>query len=92
MPPNRSRPSRNSIEQEGRILLAISAIRNHEISSIREAARRFNVPRSTLQERLSGHPNRSETRANGHKLTQLEEDGSGAWPSNIWCLAVEVAE
>ncbi|CDM27547.1 Probable transposable element [Penicillium roqueforti FM164] len=49
MPPIRSRSSRNSIEQEGRILLAIQAIKGQEISSIREAARRFDVPETTLQ-------------------------------------------
>ena len=79
MPPNRRRSDRNLVEQEGRVLLAIAAIQKHEISSIREAARRFNVPRSTLQERLSGHLNRSEARANSHKLTQIEEESLKQW-------------
>jgi predicted DNA-binding transcriptional regulator YafY len=48
MPPIRSQRSRNLIEQEGRILLAIQAFKKQEISSIREVARRFEVPRSTL--------------------------------------------
>ena len=55
MPPIRSQRSRDLIEQEGRILLAIQAFKNREISSIREVARRFNIPRSTLQDRLYGH-------------------------------------
>ncbi|MCG3562200.1 hypothetical protein L8957_28975, partial [Klebsiella pneumoniae] len=42
------------VEQEGRIQLAISALRKNEISSIRRAAEIFNVPRSTLQDRLNG--------------------------------------
>ena len=70
MPPIRPQSSRNSIEQEGRILLAIQAFKNKEISSIREVARRFNIPRSTLQNRLNGHQNRAISRANSHKLTE----------------------
>jgi hypothetical protein len=41
MPPNRTQSSRNLVEQEGRVLLAIQAIKNQEITSIREAARHF---------------------------------------------------
>jgi DNA invertase Pin-like site-specific DNA recombinase len=74
MPPIRSRSSQNSIEQEGRILLAIQAIQNKEISSVREVARRFNVPRSTLSTRLNGVQNRAISRANSQKLTDIEED------------------
>jgi DNA invertase Pin-like site-specific DNA recombinase len=74
MPLVRSRSSQNSIEQEGRILLAIQAIQNKEISSVREVARRFNVPRSTLLTRLNGVQNRAISRANSQKLTDIEED------------------
>ena len=45
MPPIRTQSSRNRTEQEGRILLAIQAIKNQEISSISLAARTFKVPR-----------------------------------------------
>ena len=79
MPPIRTQSSRNSIEQEGRLLLATQAIKKQEITSIREAARRFNVPESTLRTRLRGIENRVETRANGHKLTQIEEDTLRNW-------------
>ncbi|OQE11280.1 hypothetical protein PENFLA_c074G06585, partial [Penicillium flavigenum] len=79
MPPIRSQSSRNSIEKEGRILLAIQAIQNKEISAIREAARRFQVPESTLRTRLRGITFRAETRANGHKLTQIEEESLQKW-------------
>jgi hypothetical protein len=37
------------MEREGRILLATQAFKNQEISAIREAARRFEVPESTLR-------------------------------------------
>jgi transposase-like protein len=79
MPPNRPRSSRNSIEQEGRISLAIQAFKNKEISSIREVARRFNIPRSTLRDRLSGLTERRITRANSHKLTETEEETIQNW-------------
>ena len=48
MPPLRSQSSSKLTEQEGRILLAIQAFKNKEIATIREVARRFEVPRSTL--------------------------------------------
>ncbi|KAJ5169708.1 uncharacterized protein N7500_002491 [Penicillium coprophilum] len=79
MPPIRSQSSRNSIEQEGRILLATQAIQKQEISSVREAARRFNVPESTLRTRLRGVQHRATSRANSHKLTQIEEDSLQKW-------------
>jgi hypothetical protein len=79
MPPNRVRSSRDSIEQEGRVLLAIQAIKNKEISSKREAARRFNVPETTLRRRLNGHIFRAESRANNHKLTKVDEESLKQW-------------
>jgi hypothetical protein len=48
MPPIRSQSSSNLAKQEGRILLAIQAFKNKEIATIREVARRFEVPRLTL--------------------------------------------
>ena len=74
MPPKRSRSSRNSIEQEGRLLLAIQAIKNQEISSVRQAARVYIVPESSLQDQLHSSTNRAEKRANGHKMTPNEEE------------------
>jgi hypothetical protein len=79
MPPIRSQSSSNLAEQEGRILLAIKAFKNKEITTIREVARRFEVPRSTLQRRLAGNTFRLETRANNHKLTETEEESLEKW-------------
>ena len=73
MPPIRSRSSRNLIEQEGRILLAIQAIKKQEITAIREAARCFNVPESTLRTRLRRAKFRANSYANSYKLTAIEE-------------------
>lgn len=69
MPPNRAQSSRKSIEQEGRILLAIKSIQNGSTDSIRQIAERFQVPRLTLQRRLDGQQFRVDIRPNGHKLT-----------------------
>jgi AraC-like DNA-binding protein len=74
MPPKRTESSRNSAHQERRLLLAIQAIKNKEISSLRDAARRFNVPEPTLCRRLRGTTSRAESRANSYKLTQIEEE------------------
>ncbi|KAJ5281107.1 hypothetical protein N7478_006479 [Penicillium angulare] len=79
MPPIRLQTSRNSIEQEGRILLAIQAIKNQEISAVREAARRFNVSEPTLRRRLRGVQNCANSRANSHKLTEIEEETLRKW-------------
>jgi hypothetical protein len=79
MPPKRTESSQNFAHQEGRILLAIEAIKKQEISSIREAARVFSVSDRTLRRRLTGHQNRSNTRANNHKLTQTEEESLKRW-------------
>ena len=59
MPPKKRQISNNSIEKEGRVLLAISAIEKQEIKSIREAARVFNVTHTTLRRRLNGITSRS---------------------------------
>ncbi|OQD85175.1 hypothetical protein PENSOL_c105G05350 [Penicillium solitum] len=79
MPPIRSQSSTNSTEQEGRLLLAIQAFKNRDIRSVSLAARTFNVPRSTLRDRLNGHTERSTTRANSHKLTEIEEESLEKW-------------
>ena len=68
MLPIGSQSSRNSTEREGRDLSAVQAIKKQEISTICEAARRFNVPKSTLLTRLQGVQNRANSRANSHGL------------------------
>jgi hypothetical protein len=37
------------------------------------------VPESTLRTRLKGSTNRAETRANGYKLTKIEEESLKKW-------------
>jgi hypothetical protein len=79
MPPIRNKNSYNSAEQEGRILLAISDLQNKKISNIGRAAKIYKVPRTTLRDRLKGTQQRSQTRANSHKLTEFEEDSLVKW-------------
>lgn len=81
MPPNRAQTDRKSIKREGGLLLAIQVIKNKEISSLRSAA--FQVPRYILRRRLRGITNRIESRASGHKLTQVEEDLLKQWILSI---------
>jgi hypothetical protein len=50
------------------------AIKKQEISSIFLAARAFEVPRSTLRNRLSSCIERAVSRANPYKLTEIEEE------------------
>jgi hypothetical protein len=79
MPPIRSQNSQNSVNQEGRIQLAIKAFQNGKILTIRENARVFDIPRRTQQRRLEGVPFRQDTRAYGHKLTPEEEQSLLQW-------------
>jgi hypothetical protein len=79
MPPKARQSSRNLVEQEGRIQLAISALKKHEISNIQHAATVFNVPRSTLRDRLKGSQFQSEQRANGHRLSENQEISLVQW-------------
>jgi len=67
-------PKKPDVQQEGRILQAINAIKNNEIASIRHAARVFEVPRSTLTDRLHGHFEIGTAFNKSFKMTQLEEE------------------
>ena len=60
-------------------MLAISALQKSQIQSIRKAAHDFQVPYTTLQNRLEGRLNRPEKRANSHKLTENEEESLLHW-------------
>jgi hypothetical protein len=74
MPPKRTESSQKATEQEGRVLLALQAYQKGQFNSIRAAAKQFSVSYVTLSRRAKSLPSRVDTRANGYKLTQLEED------------------
>jgi hypothetical protein len=79
MPPIRTESSQKLANQEGRILLALSDIKDSRIKSLRAAAKLYDIPYRTLAARASGRAARVDKRPNGHKLTQLEEDSLVQW-------------
>ncbi|RFU26650.1 hypothetical protein B7463_g9676, partial [Scytalidium lignicola] len=66
-------------EQEGRILLAINAIKTKQITSVRKAARVFDVPRGTLNARLHGRVQMGTTYTKRFRMTKLEEESLVQW-------------
>src|SRR5450432_3193535 len=70
MPP---RNSTSSVQQEGRIVLAIDALQKGSFTSIREAARSYDIPKSTLCDRIRERPTRRDARPTNCKLTTIEE-------------------
>jgi hypothetical protein len=62
------------LSQENRMQMAISAYKTQKIKSKLKAAEVFGVSEATLRRRLKGTKARVETRANGHKLTAIEEE------------------
>ncbi|EED15872.1 conserved hypothetical protein [Talaromyces stipitatus ATCC 10500] len=79
MPPIRNKNKKDLAEQEGQILLAISDLQNGRIFRVAQAARIYSIPRATLRDRLNGTQQRSQVRANSHKLTQCEEESLVKW-------------
>jgi len=79
MPPIRSESSQKSANQEGRVLLALSDVKNGRIKSLRAAAKLYDIPYTTLHGRANGLTSRVDNRPTGHKLTQLEEDSLIEW-------------
>jgi hypothetical protein len=79
MPPIRSARTQNLVNQEGKILLALSDLQEGRVRSIRAAAKLYAIPRSTLQARADGRLSRVDIQPNGRKLTELEEDSLVQW-------------
>jgi hypothetical protein len=65
--------SLESTHREGRIELAIKAIRSSQIDSLRKAARIYDIPLSTLSYRLCGRVARVDCQPNSQKLTNTKE-------------------
>ena len=70
---------KSKAEQDGRLLLALNAIKKRQVTNIREAARLFDVPRTTLRDRLRGRPDRNILRPNCTKLSETEENSLKEW-------------
>jgi hypothetical protein len=69
-PPNNAQSSFN----EGSILLAIQAIQLGQISSIRQAAKQYDVPNSTLRRRLNGTLSKKDCTSPTQRLSPSEEE------------------
>ena len=60
--------------QEDKVILAIEAIRiSRKKLSQRAAARIYNIPHRTLNDRINNRPQREKTRVQQHKLDSFEE-------------------
>jgi helix-turn-helix, Psq domain len=62
-----------SRNQEGRILLAIHLIKQGQSKSIRVASASYEVPYTTLYDRIYGIPSRRNSTPNSRNLTPTEE-------------------
>ena len=63
-----------SASKESRLLLAIQSIKKRDGTSIREAARIYNVSQTTLRARMNGRSARQDLQPNSTRLTKLEEE------------------
>lgn len=68
-PPHRA----EAIQKEGRMTLAINAIKKNQFSSGRSAAGVYKVPRTTLQDRRKGRLPKLGSRAKNRLLLESEE-------------------
>ena len=68
-----------SIQQEGRIALAMDALKQGHLTSVRGAAKSYDVVHSTLQRRVHGRPARRDSRPTNRKLTDMEESTLVEW-------------
>ena len=64
----------SSTSYEARVILAIEAVQNKKKTSIRAAAKIYNVADRTIRRRLAGRPARRDTTPNSRRLTQSEEE------------------
>jgi helix-turn-helix, Psq domain len=71
------------VQQEGRIALAIGALKQGCFVSVRAAAKAYDVPHSTLQNRVNGHPMQLNHRAPNCKLSNIEETTLVQWILSI---------
>src|SRR5450432_827129 len=69
LPPN----STSSVQREGRIALAIEALKQGYFTSLKAAARSYDVPYTTLYDRVHNRPARRDARPTNCKLTTTEE-------------------
>ena len=69
----------NDPGQLGRLELAVRAVQKSQITSVRKAALLYDVPRSTLQDRLNSIKHRVSANRTKRKLTKTEEETLLQW-------------
>jgi len=68
-----------SPSHEERVLLAVEAFRQGQFQSVNQAAEAYDVPQSTVSDRLHGLPSRRDAQINNRKLTPTEEASLVQW-------------
>jgi len=68
-----------SIQQEGRIALAMDALKKGHFTSVRGAAESYDIVNSTLLRRVHGRPAQRNSRPTNCKLTDIEESTLVQW-------------
>lgn len=71
--------SKAIVYREGLIALAIAEKKRDRTIPLKELARRFNIPATTLRNRNEGMLSRKDSDAKKHKLTEIEEDTLEEW-------------
>ena len=69
----------HSPSHEERVLLAVEAFRQGQCKSINQAAEAYDVPPSTVSDRLHGLPSRRDAQINNRKLSPTEELSLVQW-------------
>ena len=68
-----------SVQKEGRMALAMEALKQGYFTSARAAARAYDVTHSTLQNRINGRPMQLNRRSPNCKLIIMEETTLVQW-------------
>ena len=63
-----------SSSNEGKILLAIAAVKSHQFTSISAAAKAYQISKATLARRMNGATSREKYIPLNKNLTQAEEE------------------
>jgi hypothetical protein len=71
------------MQQEGRIALAIDALKQGHFISVRDAAKLYNLIHSTLQHRVNGRLAKCNLRPTNYKLTDIEKSTLIQWILSI---------
>ena len=69
----------NPLFQEGRLILALNAYKQGQISSFRSAVKTYDVPRTTAQQRNKGIKPRRGSTAPNRRLTPVQEESLKQW-------------